>query len=124
MGNSGLILRALALFVAGALTVAAEPSLFATDAQAPLAGTVKGKDGAPMILIPAGPFAMGSNEGLPNERPEHIVELDAFYIDQYEVTLALYRKFLDSGKHDSPPVPPPPCGWCIPPAPCHTSPAG
>jgi formylglycine-generating enzyme required for sulfatase activity len=47
---------------------------------------------------------MGSNDGLPNERPEHPVELDAYYIDQYEVTLALYRKFLDSGKHDSPPT--------------------
>lgn len=57
-----------------------------------------------MILIPAGPFTMGSNDGLPNERPEHPVELDAYYIDQYEVTLALYRKFLDSGKHDSPPT--------------------
>ena len=53
---------------------------------------------------PAGPFTMGSNDGLPNERPEHVVTLDAYYIDQYEVTLALYRKFLDAGKHESPPT--------------------
>lgn len=101
MGNWGLITGVIALLAAGALTVAAGPP--PKDA-APGIETVKGKDGAPMILIPAGPFTMGSNEGLPNERPEHIVELDAYYIDQYEVTLALYRKFLDAGKHDSPPT--------------------
>ncbi len=64
----------------------------------------RGRDGAPMVLIPAGPFTMGSNDGLPNERPEHTVTLDAYYIDQYEVTLSLYRKFLEAGKHESPPT--------------------
>jgi formylglycine-generating enzyme len=59
-------------------------------------------DSAPMVLIPAGSFAMGSHDGLPNERPEHTVMLDAYYIDQYEVTLSLYRKFLESGKQESP----------------------
>lgn len=62
----------------------------------------RGVDGAPMILIPAGPFTMGSHDGFPNERPEHNVTLDAYYIDQYEVTLSLYRKFLEEGKHESP----------------------
>jgi formylglycine-generating enzyme required for sulfatase activity len=57
-----------------------------------------------MVLIPAGPFIMGSTDGLPNERPEHRVTLDAFFIDQYEVTLSLYRTFLESGKHESPPT--------------------
>ena len=59
-------------------------------------------DSAPMVLIPAGPFTMGSNDGLPNERPEHTVMLDSYYIDQYEVTLGFYRKFLESGKRESP----------------------
>ena len=59
-------------------------------------------DGAPMVLVPAGPFTMGSHDGLPNERPEHTVMLDAYSIDQYEVTLGLYRKFLESGKQESP----------------------
>ena len=63
-----------------------------------------GLDGAPMVLIPAGPFTMGSNDGLPNERPEHTVTLDVYYIDRYEVTLSLYRKFLESGKRESPPT--------------------
>jgi sulfatase modifying factor 1 len=64
----------------------------------------RGRDAAPMVLIPAGPFTMGSSDGLPNERPEHTVMLDAYYIDQYEVTLGLYRKFLEAGKHEPPPT--------------------
>ncbi len=64
----------------------------------------RGKDGAPMVLVPGGPFTMGSDEGLPNERPVRIVTLDAYYIDQYEVTLSLYRKFLEAEKQASPPT--------------------
>src|ERR1051325_10131314 len=63
---------------------------------------VRGLDDAPMVLVPAGPFTMGSNDGLPNERPEHTVTLDAYNIDQYEVTLSLYRKFLEVEKHELP----------------------
>jgi formylglycine-generating enzyme required for sulfatase activity len=66
--------------------------------------TAKGKDGAPMVLIPAGPFTMGSNDGLPNERPEHQVTIDLYYIDQYEVSMTLYDKFLRDANHDSPPT--------------------
>ncbi|MFO0730955.1 MAG: SUMF1/EgtB/PvdO family nonheme iron enzyme [Nitrospiraceae bacterium] len=57
-----------------------------------------------MALIPAGAFTMGSNEGLPNERPEHSVTLDAYYLDRYEVTMVLYDKFLREAKHDAPPT--------------------
>lgn len=64
----------------------------------------RGRDGAPMVFIPAGPFTMGSNDGLPNERPAHTVTLDAYSIDQYEVTLSLYRKFLETGKQEPPPT--------------------
>ncbi len=105
MRTAGMTGCSMALVAVGALTLAAGPPPQGKDVQATTTvETVKGKDGAPMILIPAGPFTMGSNEGLPNERPEHLVELDAYSIDQYEVTLALYRKFLDVGKHDSPPT--------------------
>jgi formylglycine-generating enzyme required for sulfatase activity len=58
MGNWGLITGVIALLAAGALTVAAGPP--PKDAP-PGIETVKGKDGAPMILIPAGPFTMGSS---------------------------------------------------------------
>jgi formylglycine-generating enzyme required for sulfatase activity len=63
-----------------------------------------GRDRSPMVFIAAGPFIMGSNDGLPNERPEHTVMLDAYYIDKYEVTLDLYRKFLEAEKQESPPT--------------------
>jgi formylglycine-generating enzyme len=61
-------------------------------------------DGAPMVMIPAGPFIMGGDEGPQNERPAHTVTLDAYYIDRYEVTLSLYQKFLEEGNHDAPPT--------------------
>jgi len=51
--------------------------------------------GSPMVLVPAGPFIMGSNRGQQNERPVHQVNLDAFYIDQYEVTNAQFSEFLN-----------------------------
>ena len=64
----------------------------------------KGKDGAPMVLVPAGSFLMGSNDGLPNERPEHTVTLPAYYIDQFEVTAGRYQKFIESSKRNIPPT--------------------
>ncbi|MFH0797153.1 MAG: formylglycine-generating enzyme family protein [Candidatus Omnitrophota bacterium] len=57
-----------------------------------------GKDGAPMVLIPAGEFLMGSpqSEGYENEHPRHRVFLDAYYIDKYEVTNDQFKKFVDA----------------------------
>jgi formylglycine-generating enzyme required for sulfatase activity len=43
-----------------------------------------------MALIPAGKFVMGRNGVNANEEPVHTVYLDAFYIDQYEVTQLQY----------------------------------
>jgi len=54
-----------------------------------------GKDGAPMVLIPAGEFLMGSDDGDDNERPVHPVYLDTFYMDVYQVTNERYAKFLN-----------------------------
>ena len=61
-----------------------------------------GKDGAPMVLIPAGKFQMGSNEGIDSEKPVHTVYLDAFYMDKYEVTNAQYKKFMDATGYKTP----------------------
>lgn len=64
------------------------------------AAKIVGKDGTSMVLVPAGEFLMGSpadqGEGDPNEQPEHIVILDAYYIDQYEVTVERYARFLQA----------------------------
>ena len=38
---------------------------------------VMGKDGAPMVLIPAGEFTMGSDKGDDDEEPIHRLFLDS-----------------------------------------------
>ena len=47
---------------------------------------------AGMVLIPGGWFTLGDtfNEGAPGERPAHPVSVSPFYLDQYEVTQALW----------------------------------
>jgi formylglycine-generating enzyme required for sulfatase activity len=45
-----------------------------------------------MVLIPAGPFQMGSNQGDSYEKPAHTVTVDAFLMDVYEVTNAEYAQ--------------------------------
>lgn len=72
---------------------------------APLADTRErsvGRDGAPLILIPSGSYIMGSERGQEDERPPHPVELDAFYIDQHEVTVSRYARFLQAERPDPP----------------------
>ena len=49
-----------------------------------------------MVLIPAGPFQMGSNTGDSDEKPVHTVYVDAFYMDIHEVTNAQYKQFVDA----------------------------
>jgi formylglycine-generating enzyme required for sulfatase activity len=53
--------------------------------------------GVTMMLVPAGEFMMGSNNGDANEKPVHQVYLDAFYMDKYEVTNALYQACVTAG---------------------------
>jgi iron(II)-dependent oxidoreductase len=63
-----------------------------------------------MVLIPAGKFMMGSKEsdgmigpkiGV-DELPQHEVELPAYAIDRYEVTVAQYLKFLKATDREPP----------------------
>ena len=49
-----------------------------------------------MVLIPSGFFKMGLNDGLDDERPEHRVFLDSFYIDKYEVSAKDFSIFLNA----------------------------
>jgi hypothetical protein len=67
----------------------------------PLAAVSRGSDGAEMVLVSAGEFTMGSND-YDDEKPVHQVSLDAFYIDKYEVTNALYRKFMQATGRQAP----------------------
>lgn len=53
-------------------------------------------DGAEMVFVPDGSFLMGSNRGLPCERPERTASTRAFLIDRYPVTNVRYKRFLDA----------------------------
>ncbi|HEY6084104.1 MAG TPA: SUMF1/EgtB/PvdO family nonheme iron enzyme [Nitrospira sp.] len=61
-----------------------------------------GKDGAPMVLIPAGEFTMGSDKGDDDEQPVHRVFLDSFYIDKFEVTNGRFAKFVEAIQSEPP----------------------
>jgi len=53
-----------------------------------------------MVLIPAGDFNMGKNTTNPTDwQPEHIVHVDAFYMDKHEVTNKQYYDFCEKSKH-------------------------
>ncbi|MAT96127.1 MAG: hypothetical protein CL608_03205 [Anaerolineaceae bacterium] len=50
-----------------------------------------------MVLIPGGSFLMGSETGEPNERPEHPVTLDPYFIDLFEVSNEEYQACVAEG---------------------------
>lgn len=47
-----------------------------------------------MVYIPAGDFQMGSRGGEDDERPVHQVQVDAFWIDQFEITNSAFERFV------------------------------
>jgi formylglycine-generating enzyme required for sulfatase activity len=67
---------------------------------------VKGKDGAPMVLIPEGPFPMGvphgDRDGGRDEYPRHDVFVNNFYIDKFELTNGRYLEFVKAANHRVP----------------------
>ncbi len=54
-------------------------------------------DGTTLFYVPTGEFAMGSENGEPNEKPVHAVYLDAFWIDPTEVTNKKYSLCVKAG---------------------------
>jgi len=73
------------------------------------AETAEGITQQKMVLIPAGEFIMGNNgrgtvdgPGDPDETPLHQVYVDAFYMDLYETTNAMYQKFVEATGHRPP----------------------
>jgi formylglycine-generating enzyme required for sulfatase activity len=61
-----------------------------------------GEDGMTLVYVPEGEFTMGSENREQDERPEHRVYLDAFWIDQTEVTNAMYAKCVADDVCESP----------------------
>ena len=54
------------------------------------------KDGMPLLAVPSGKFTMGEGSEI------HKVDLPAFWIDQTEVTNAMFKKCVDAGECTSP----------------------
>ncbi len=63
---------------------------------------VRPKDGMTMVYVPKSIFTMGSDLGEPDEQPVHDVYLDAFWIDQTEVTYTMYANFAPSRSGKTP----------------------
>jgi formylglycine-generating enzyme required for sulfatase activity len=63
---------------------------------------VNPRDMSRMVLVPAGEFLMGANDGNRDEAPQRKVYVDAFYIDKYEVTNAEYQAFCTATNHAEP----------------------
>ena len=55
-----------------------------------------------MVLIPPGSFEMGDHfdGGDDDELPIHEVELDAFYMDAYQVTVGQFKQFIEDSGYD------------------------
>ena len=92
--NTGMGFRCVAAESGPALPAAArEP--------APGATQVRPADGMAMVYVPGGSFLMGSAASDPHassdEEPQHLVTLDAFWIDKTEVTSAQYDKCVKAG---------------------------
>ena len=50
-----------------------------------------------LVLIPAGSFVMGDNDGLDDEKPVHAVTITPpFYLGKYEVTVEQFRRFVEA----------------------------
>jgi formylglycine-generating enzyme required for sulfatase activity len=84
-------------------TVTLVPPL--TPSSGSLPQNIIGKDGAPMVLVPAGEFTKGSSNFEDNPPRKQFVK--AFYMDKYEVTVERYAKFL-SQESDTQRIP---AGW-------------
>ncbi|MBL6991953.1 MAG: SUMF1/EgtB/PvdO family nonheme iron enzyme [Bacteriovoracaceae bacterium] len=56
-------------------------------------------DAMELIYIPAGNFKMGSNSGNPDEKPQHQVHLNAYFIDKFEVSNLQFEKFVKATKY-------------------------
>jgi formylglycine-generating enzyme required for sulfatase activity len=72
----------------------------------PLNLKVRPEDGKVLVLIPEGDFLMGSAgadlAAAEDEKPQHLVYLDTFWIDKTEITNAQYRRCVVAGVCSSP----------------------
>ena len=82
----------------------------ATEDDPPTAVTEVNKAEHAMVLVPEGLFVMGWDAGEPDAQPPHQVLLSAYYIDQFEVTIGLYRRCVEADACEEPAYAPN-CSW-------------
>ena len=96
--RTGIVLAAMALsaIALAALWVIPEMKRVARNRDARLGEARTGSD---MIRVTGGRFTMGANDGAPEERPLHDVQVGDFFLDRTEVTNAEFAKFIEATGH-------------------------
>jgi iron(II)-dependent oxidoreductase len=82
---------------------AAEPYVLAAERRLP--ALARPVDDSERVVIPGGPFRMGTDDrsaAYDNERPSHVVDVPAFAIDRFPVTVRRFAAFLAAGGYDRP----------------------
>ncbi|MET8575738.1 ergothioneine biosynthesis protein EgtB [Streptomyces sp. NPDC005012] len=72
---------------------------------APDPGPAPAHTGPAEVLVPGGPFVMGTSDepwALDNERPGHLVEVEPFFLDTAPVTNAAFLAFMEDGGYHQP----------------------
>ena len=117
----GIVLSVLVLVIAVALPVLFPAYRMQNPTQARAGETrIRPADGMVMVYVPTGEFEMGITWAssirraysprdrerpgsgfyiFPDEQPQHTVYLDAFWIDQTEVTVAMFRTFVEDTQY-------------------------
>ncbi|MFC2028788.1 SUMF1/EgtB/PvdO family nonheme iron enzyme [Chloroflexota bacterium] len=99
--GDSIIARVSNLFATATPTPTNTPTPTPTFTPTPTLGigstNIRVKDGMLELYVPTGSFLMGSESGDSDESPVHQVTLDAFWIDQTEVTVRMYRECVDAG---------------------------
>ncbi len=103
VGVVALVFILLAGGVAGYLLL--RPKATTTTTSSRTQGTTPAKPPAAkadLVEIPGGTFEMGRNDGLFQERPEHSVTVQTFYMDRTEVTNEEYAQFVREMNYETP----------------------
>lgn len=84
----------------------ATPIPIPTNPPTPTPEPVITETGSRMLYIPEGIFSMGNDESDErDQKPAHLVRLDAFFIDETEVTNGAYAQCVEDGECDPPDSP-------------------